>query len=79
MDRPVVARLTPSVAEPPKLGGAPNVVEVDGQLRIEWPSPRGDTFLITTSLFESMIADINGGKRLVAALERIKLTIDELE
>jgi len=78
VERPV-ARLTPSTAEPPQIGGAPNVREVDGQLRVEWPSPRRETFLMTSSLFESMIADINGAKRLVAALERIRLTIDELD
>jgi len=62
----------------PKVGGAPNVREVDGQLRIEWPAPRGESFVIRTSLFEAMINDLNAGKRLAAALERVKLTVDEL-
>jgi hypothetical protein len=61
------------------IGVPPNVKEQGGQLIIQWPGKRGDFFVIRTSLFEGMIADINGGKRLAAALDRIKLTITELD
>jgi hypothetical protein len=61
------------------LGASPNVIEQAGQMLVQWPARRGEFFIIRTSLFEAMVADINAGKRLAAALERVKLTITELD
>jgi hypothetical protein len=61
-----------------QVGAAPTVTENGGQLLITWPQGRGDSFVMRTSLFESMIADLNAAKRLAAALDQIKYTVEKL-
>lgn len=67
-----------SVDTAPKVGPAPTVTELAGQLVVQWPLGHADEFLIRTSLFEAMVVDINAGKRMAAVLERIKASIEEL-
>jgi hypothetical protein len=45
------------------------VVEKDGQLKIQWPGPKPTSFEITTELFESMVDEMNAGRRLSALRE----------
>ena len=59
------------------VGAAPTVTDRDGTLTVEWPEGREDVFLIRSSLFEAMIADVNDGRRLAVGMARIVAVIGE--
>jgi hypothetical protein len=60
------------------LGPPPVITDVDNQLVIAWPEGKEETFIMRTSLLEAMVLDINGGKRLAAALNEVRAIIGRL-
>lgn len=60
----------PEPAVPPD--AAPVVAtDADGRYVISWPRGRPAQFVIASSLFESMVADINQGRHVVDVLQGV--------
>lgn len=61
-------------ADPPATpeGATPVVVAGDdGRYIISWPQGRPERFVISSGLFEQMVADINQGRQLVDVLKGV--------
>lgn len=64
---------------PEQQGGPPVVArDVSGAYVVTWPKGRAATVEVTADLFESMVADLNGGRMATEALVAISQALTNL-
>jgi hypothetical protein len=57
---------------------APLVRSVGGRYLIEWPSPRPDSFSISSELFEALVEQLNDARNVVDEVAAIRREVGEL-
>ena len=73
-NEPVMPEVMPEVVPPEVVssnGVAPSVTVKDGQLEIDWPTPKPAAFMITAEVFEQLVTNINLQRRTITQAKKI--------